>query len=263
MIEGAVVAVVVPAYNEQRWLGEVLDTMPDFVDRIVVVDDGSVDGTAQVVEQRRQLTAPSGERIALLRHPRNQGVGAAIVRGYEHACRGGAQVVAVMAGDGQMHPDDLLAVVQPVARGDADYAKGDRLHHPQVRRVMPTARYLVSWLLSWLTSRASGVAVCDSQCGYTAASARALSRLDLDGLWAGFGYPNDLIGAFARSGARVADVPVRPVYRGEQSGLRPWHGVTIGFLLARVAWRRRVRSARAWNEVQEENHRKTGRQEEH
>lgn len=242
MIDDASVAVVVPAHDEEHWLGAVLDTMPGFVDRVIVVDDGSRDGTPRVVAARQRVSADRAAlALTLLRNPRRCGVGAAIARGYREACRQGASVIAVMAGDGQMHPDDLLDVVEPVVAGRADYAKGNRLGHEEVSRVMPLARRFGSRLLSKLTSAAAGVPVDDSQCGYTAVSARALAQIDLSGLWTGYGYPNDLIGALARAGARIRDVEVRPVYRGERSGLRPWHALTISYIVARVAWRRLAR----------------------
>jgi glycosyltransferase involved in cell wall biosynthesis len=238
LIDGLSVAVVVPAHDVEQWLGEVLDTMPSFVDHVVVVDDGSRDGTAAIPASRQASEHGSGRHVTVLRHPRRQGVGAAIAAGYRQACALGAEVVGVMAGDGQMHPDDLARVLEPVVAGHAAYVKGNRLAHPRVWALMPPSRLLGSLLFSWLTSLAAGVRVRDSQCGFTAVSAHALAQLELDRLWPSFGYPNDLIGALATRGLRIAEVPVRPVYRGEPSGLRPWHGLTIGFVIGRVAARR-------------------------
>jgi hypothetical protein len=144
-----------------------------------------------------------------------------------------------MAGDGQMDPGDLERVVAPVVRGEADYVKGNRIRHPDVFRTMPFARLAGTSGLAVLTSLASGVRpLGDSQCGYTAIAGAAIDTLDLDALWPGYGYPNDLIGALARQNRRIAEVTVRPVYRGEASGLRARHLGTIAFLLARVAVRR-------------------------
>jgi glycosyltransferase involved in cell wall biosynthesis len=235
MIDGALIAVVVPARNEADWIGEVVSTMPRFVDLVVVVDDGSTDDTLA----RARGAATTSELVAL-RMPRNVGVGAAIVAGYHRAAAGGAAVAAVMAGDGQMHPADLRAVIDPVLRGEADYVKGNRLGHPDAWRVMPKERWLGSFVLSKLTSWAAGVSVVDSQCGFTALSGRALRSLDLATLWPRFGYPNDLIGTLARAGLPIAEVSVRPVYRGERSDLRPWHLASIGYVIGRLGWRRLV-----------------------
>lgn len=233
MLEGARVAVVVPAWNEELWIGETVASMPGYVDFVVVVDDASRDRTAAIARER------GGRRTRVISHGRNRGVGAAIATGYRAAQALGAEVIAVMAGDGQMHPDDLERLVLAVLRGETDYAKGNRLAYPGVRRAMPFVRRVGTAALAVLTRHAAALpALEDSQCGFTAISSRALAAIDIDGLWDRYGYPNDLLGALARAGMRILDVPVRPVYRGEASGLRPWHALTIGYVVARVAYRR-------------------------
>jgi len=237
MLLGARIAVVVPAHNEAPRIGRVIGRMPPFVDRVVVVDDASADDTCGIVQ------ASPDPRVRLVRHAVNRGVGAAIATGYRIARGDGADVIAVMAGDDQMDPDDLESVVRPVAEGSADYVKGDRVHHPEARR-MPFARRTGTRALGLLTRWAVRVPeLTDSQCGYTALSGAAVDRLDLTSLWPRFGYPNDLLGLLAEQHLRVAQVPVRPVYQGEPSELRPWHVVTVVALVARAAWRVR-RSAR-------------------
>jgi len=233
MLEGARIAVVVPAYNEERLVAITLASIPDFVDVIIVVDDASRDRTSRVA------SLFSDERIRVERHSENRGVGAAIVTGYRLAMGAGADVIAVMAGDAQMHPDDLAGLVLPVARGEVDYAKGDRLHHPDARRVMPRGRFLVGSALSWLTARAAGLeSFSDSQCGYTAIAARAAQMIDLDALFPRYGYPNDIVGKLALAGLTIRDVPVRPVYGSEDSGVRPWHVAVILGLIGRIAYER-------------------------
>jgi hypothetical protein len=144
-----------------------------------------------------------------------------------------------MAGDAQMHPGDLRVLALPVVRGEADYAKGDRLSHPSASRAMPLARFAGNHVLSALTRLATGLPVRDSQCGYTVIGRRALSALPLHALWDGYGYPNDLLGWLRLSGARVRDVMVRPLYGDEQSGIGLRHALlVIPWLLARVVWRR-------------------------
>lgn len=233
MLDGARIAVVVPSYNEGRWIGETVSTVPDFVDDIIVVDDGSFDDTAA------RAARAGHPRVSVVRHDENRGVGAAIVTGYRAAQAAGAQVVAVMAGDGQMHPDDLFRVVRPVVRRDHDYVKGNRLGHPDVLYTMPLGRFTAGVVLGWLTGLAIGrPGLSDSQCGFTAISAGALASIDLDAIWPRYGYPNDLLGEIARAGLSIGEVHVRPVYRGEESGVRPWHVGTVMFLLARAALRR-------------------------
>ena len=232
MLEGARVFVVVPAHNEERLLGETLAGVPGFVDGIIVVDDASDDRTAEVA------TSSVGERVSVVRHDTNRGVGASIATGYGAALRAGADAIAVMAGDAQMHPDDLMGLALPVVRGEVDYAKGDRLAHPEVRRLMPWGRRIAGRELSRLTGWAAGVALSDSQCGYTVISARAAQGIDLDRLFPRYGYPNDLVGKLVLAGFSIRDVPVRPVYGSETSGVRPWHVAVILGLIARTALRR-------------------------
>jgi glycosyltransferase involved in cell wall biosynthesis len=237
------VVVVVPALDEAPRIDRVLRAMPPWVDAIVVVDDVSRDGTVEVVRAR----AIEDARVEIVRHDRNRGVGAAIATGYRHAgqASGGARdAFVVMAGDGQMHPDDLPAVVDPIARGEADYVKGDRFHGPDAASGMPLARRLGGRAFSWATSRAIGLSISDSQCGYTALSRAACERLDLEALWPRFGYPNDLLSQVALRDLRVVEVPVRAVYADEVSRLRTRHLPIIGALVARAWWRRVTRFGR-------------------
>jgi glycosyltransferase involved in cell wall biosynthesis len=216
MLEGKRVAVVVPAYDEERLIGATLGGIPGFVDRVLVVDDGSTDATA---ERARGFGDP---RVEVLAHERNRGVGAAIVTGYRRALEDQCDVVCVMAGDNQMDPADLATLVLPVARGQVDYAKANRLFSGQAWELIPRARYLGNAALSMLTKIASGYwHVADSQSGYTAIAGETLALLDLDHVYTGYGFPNDLLVHLNVVNARVRDFSSRPVYGvGERSGIR-------------------------------------------
>jgi len=232
------VAVVVPAFNEERLIARTLRSMPAFVSHVVVVDDASSDRTAEVA------AALGDPRVEVVRHPYNRGVGAAITSGYRAAFARGAEVCAVMAGDAQMDPDDLQTLIAPVLRGEVDYAKGDRLSYPRVRKHMPLSRWLGNGLLSHGTQLATGLRIRDSQCGYTALSARAAARLPLERLWPRYGYPNDLLGMLAERDMAVAEVVVRPVYGDEVSGIGLRHALfVVPFVLLRVLTRRTLRAA--------------------
>ena len=237
MLEGARIAVVVPAHDESILICQVLDTMPSFVDHILVVDDASEDDTALVAERH------GDERVQVVRHPVNRGVGAAIATGYRLAVGAGAHAVAVMAGDGQMDPVDLPNVLWPLLDGAADYVKGVRLDHPEAAK-MPKMRKLGTRVFGWATRHALGLpSLSDSQCGYTAITAEAIQRLDLQRLWPRFGYPNDLLCQLRVRGLRIAEVPVRPVYGTEKSELKTRHALIIAWLIGRAAWRtREIRS---------------------
>jgi dolichol-phosphate mannosyltransferase len=230
---GKRVIVVVPARDESIFIAETVATIPAFVEKIIVVDDGSRDETARLASDA------GGGRVTVVRHAEPRGVGAAIASGYRVAMGLGGDVVAVMAGDGQMHPGDLEGLVTPAASGAVDYVKGNRLRHRSVLGTMPIARLCGTMVFGWLTSLATGVTpLGDSQCGYTAITSRALGELDLDRLWPSYGYPNDLLGALALRRLKIGEVTVRPIYRGESSGLKLRHVAIIAFLIARIVLRR-------------------------
>lgn len=235
MIEGKTVAVVVPAFDEEALVADTLGGVPDFVDRVYVVDDASRDATA---ERARSV---GDARVEVIAHERNAGVGAAIVTGYRRALADGVDVTAVMAADNQMDPADLELLVAPVARGEVDYAKANRLVSGQAWQVMPRVRYLGNAVLSMLTKIASGYwHVADSQSGYTAIGLRTLEELDLDRVYTGYGFPNDMLVHLNVWNARVRDFPSRPVYGvGERSGIRYWRVVpAISWLLVKgFFWR--------------------------
>jgi glycosyltransferase involved in cell wall biosynthesis len=216
MLEGKRVGVVVPAHDEEALIGETLGGIPAFVDRVLVVDDGSNDATA---ERARTFGDP---RVEVIAHGANRGVGAAIVTGYKRALEHDLDVVAVMAADNQMDPSDLVTLVSPVVRGELDYAKANRLFTGQAWKLIPRTRYLGNAILSMLTKIASGYwHVADSQSGYTAIAGPMLAQLDLDRVYTGYGFQNDLLVHLNVWSARVRDFPSRPVYGvGERSGIR-------------------------------------------
>jgi glycosyltransferase involved in cell wall biosynthesis len=237
VLEGKRVAVVVPAYDEEKLIGTTLSTIPDFVDKVYVVDDASKDGTAD------RARAAAADRVEVISHEKNQGVGAAILTGYRRALADGIDVTAVMAGDNQMDPADLKAIATPVARGEVDYAKANRLFTGRAWELIPRTRYLGNAVLSLLTKIASGYwHVADSQSGYTAVSRETLELLDLDRIYKRYGFPNDMLVHLNVVNARVRDVPSRPVYGvGESSGIRLRRVVpSISWLLVKAFfWRMR------------------------
>jgi len=234
------VAVVVPAFNEELKVARTVRDVPAFVDHVLVVDDASHDRTFLEASRLRR------RGLEVLQHPRNRGVGAAIATGYRRALELGVDAAAVMAGDGQMHPADLPALLRPIVEGAADYVKGNRFARGDVWRVMPPARLVGNIALSLATKVTSGYwDLFDSQCGYTVASRRALTVIDAAGLFPRYGYPNDLLARLHAAGLRACDVPVRAVYGPNwRSGIRLSTVVyPMSFVLVR-SWMRRLWSGR-------------------
>jgi len=233
MYKGKTVCVVVPAYNEEKLIGRVLETMPHYVDKVVVVDDKSIDKTAEIVSKAAEQ---SNGRIILIQHSKNQGVGGAIASGYKWARDNQIDVTAVMAGDAQMDPADLPNLLGPVVTGQVDYAKGNRLFTGNAWQAIPKIRYLGNSYLSLLTKIASGYwHVADSQTGYTAINLRALEILDLDKIYKRFGMPNDMLVKLNIYNFRVRDIPVKPIYNiGEISKIKLRKVmITLSWLLLR------------------------------
>ncbi len=214
------VGVVIPCFNEETLIETVLSSLPEFVDKIYVVDDCSTDNTVSVIEK---VARKSEKNIQLLRHLVNQGVGGAIATGYKAALIDKMDVTVVMAGDAQMDPEELPDIIEPVASGEYDYAKGNRLFTGDAWNLIPKVRYIGNSFLSLFTKIASGYwHIVDSQSGYTAINLKALETIEWDKMYKRYGQPNDLLVRLNVYNFRVTDVTIRPIYGvGEKSGIKP------------------------------------------
>ena len=228
---------MIPAHNEETQIGRVIETMPDFVDLMIIIDDKSTDRTVQVVQEFQTRY----DRIKLIQHERNKGVGGAIATGYKHARDNDFDVAVVMAGDGQMDPQDLPIILNPVVEGRTDYSKGNRLFTGEAYQKIPKVRYFGNAFLSLLTKIASGYwHIADSQSGYTAINLKALKIIDWDKMYQWYGQPNDILVKLNVHNFRVTDIPVEPVYNiGEKSGIKIRKVIfTISWLLIKLFfWR--------------------------
>jgi glycosyltransferase involved in cell wall biosynthesis len=233
------VAVVIPAYNEEKLIGKVLQSIPLFVDHIVVVDDGSTDSTNEVLESLIQKEP----RLTVIRHHENKGPGAAHATAYLWCRDKDVDVVAGMDGDAQMDPEDLPSLLDPIVEDRADYTKGNRLITGEAWQKIPKLRYLGNGALTFLTKIASGYwHVTDSQTGYNAIKKEALQMIPIEKIFPGYGWPNDLLVTLNIYGMRVMDVPINPVYGiGEKSGFS-LYGVLfpLFFLIFRLFFKRMV-----------------------
>ncbi|MBN2119187.1 MAG: glycosyltransferase family 2 protein [Anaerolineales bacterium] len=220
MLDDKKIAVVIPAYNEEQLIESTVNGIPAFIDKIVIVDDCSADET---VNRAGSLLLRQPDRIILIEHVVNQGVGGAIASGYIWCRDHDMDIAVVMAGDAQMDPNDLPALLEPLLCDRSDYAKGNRLFSGDAWNLIPKVRYLGNAVMSLLTKIASGYwQVADSQCGYTAINRKALAAIDWAQMYKRYGQPNDLLVRLNVNNFRVRDVPTRPIYNiGEKSGVKP------------------------------------------
>lgn len=257
------VGVVVPAYNEEGFVADVIATVPHFVDRVYVIDDGSTDGTwskilaqaersnvaAAETEHESGLPADGGanrfdRRVVPVRHEQNRGVGGAIKTGYLRALHDDIDVTVVVGGDGQMDPERMESLVAPVAEGHADYTKGNRLISREFHRGMSGWRLFGNSLLTFLTKISSGYwKTMDPQNGYTAISKRALERIGIEDMYEFYGYCNDLLVRLNVRKMRVADVAMPAVYGEEMSHIsyRSYIPRVSMMLLRDFFWRLRAK----------------------
>jgi len=229
------IAVVIPAYNEEKLIKKVICTIPDYIDKIIIVDDKSSDRTIEIVEPL------INDKIVLLKHQKNQGCGGSLATGYKWARDNNFDLVVRMDGDCQMNPDDLPALLDPVVKDKADYSKGNRLFTGKAFQKMPPLRYLGNGFLSLLTKIVSGYwHIADSQSGYTVINKKVLHTIDWDKMYKRYGQPNDILVRLNVENFRVSDVPVEPIYNiGEKSGIKVKKVIfTIGWLLFKMFfWR--------------------------
>ena len=215
MFRDSRVHVVIPAYNVAAHIDAVLRGLPDFVDAVTVVNDGSTDGTAAAVQ------ATSDRRVTLIESPANEGVGGAMVRGFRHALAQGEGIIVKMDGDGQMDPADLPRLLEPIVDGLCEYAKGNRFLRSRELDIMPRARLAGNFVLTFLTKLASGYwNVFDPQNGYLAIASGTLRLLDLDRLSRRYFFENDMLINLNIFDARVRDVAMPSRYGDERSSMR-------------------------------------------
>ena len=285
MLKNKTIAVVVPCYNEALQIGLVIETMPLFVDRIVIINDKSKDNMDEVVESyfdsehnksdielvdttrvefvkdqynynhadflihqkdieekskfTRSEVANTGQlnnRIVLINHLDNGGVGAAIASGYKWCKDHNIDCAAVMAGDGQMDPSELESICMPVVEEGVDYVKGNRLKHPSAWFAIPKTRFFGNSALSIMNKMASGYwRISDTQTGYTATSLKALRAVRLYKIYPRYGMPNDFLVKLNIAECTIREVVIKPVYNvGEQSKMKIFKVIPkISFLLLR------------------------------
>ena len=216
------VAVVMPARNEEELIAFSINSVPDIVECLIVVDDSSIDSTAKIALNSLQKLSSSRSLITKLISGNGEGVGSAILLGISELAETVENhddwAVVIMAGDGQMDPNDLENLVSGLEF--ADHVKGNRFHHNLGTKNMPLIRRIASKTIGFLTSLATGWNWGDPQCGYTATRLSMILRHPRLYEWQGYGYSNWWALCFSESSESVKEVPVKSVYGSEKSGIR-------------------------------------------
>ncbi|MEP6694644.1 MAG: glycosyltransferase [Chloroflexota bacterium] len=216
MYRGQRVCVVIPCYNVAPHIADVLSAMPDYVDQVIAVDDGSRDDTVKTLE------AATDKRVELIRHDKNRGVGAAMRTGLTRGAETGADLLVKVDGDGQMDLADLTKLLDALVDDPRyGYAKGNRLIDQKSLAQMPRLRFIGNFALTFLTKLASGYwYVVDPQNGYLAIRRSVWERLDPERLSDGYFFENDMLVGLNILDVPVKDVPIPARYGSEQSHLR-------------------------------------------
>ncbi len=208
-------AVVIPAYKEELLVGETIKGVPGFIDLVVVIDDCSPDKTYEVASKY------ASDRVIVVSLPENQGVGGAIMAGHQIALDNNCDVSIVMAGDNQMDPDYLPTLIDPIASGEFDFAKGNRFFSSTSLKGMPKYRVIGNAALGLLTKMASGYwHIFDPQNGYTAISSKVLKQIPLNKVAKRYDFENDLLIWLSIFDARVIDVNIPARYGSETSHIK-------------------------------------------
>ncbi len=213
------IAVVIPCYREKNQIMAVLSKIDTLIDHIIVVDDACPDNTGEYVSENTK-----DPRILVVTHEKNQGVGGASISGYRKAIELGADIIVKVDGDGQMDPAMIKTLVQPILRGEADYAKGNRFYRLNGLAKMPGIRLFGNLVLSFASKMSSGYwKIFDPTNGFTAIHRKVAQELALDKISNDYFFESDMLFQLNIARAVVVDVPIQAIYGEETSSLKISH----------------------------------------
>ncbi|PKP02374.1 MAG: glycosyl transferase family 2 [Bacteroidetes bacterium HGW-Bacteroidetes-6] len=217
MIENLTITVVIPAYKVAAHIAEVINTLPEMIDRIVVVDDKCPQQSGKIAEEMSTLNS----KIDVIFHEKNAGVGGAVISGYLHAIENKSDIVVKVDGDGQMDPGFIPALIAPLVSNKADYTKGNRFSEPGSLKSMPRIRLFGNSVLSFMLKVCSGYwNIMDPTNGFTAISERALRKLNLTKISKRYFFESDMLIHLNINNCVVRDIAMPAIYGDEKSSLR-------------------------------------------
>ncbi|HJO87468.1 MAG TPA: glycosyltransferase family 2 protein [Rhodospirillales bacterium] len=232
------IAAVVPCYREKHQIMTVLSKFDVLINHIIVIDDACPEKTGEFVRENA-----NDPRIQVVIHEKNLGVGGATISGYQKAFELGADIIVKVDGDGQMDPAMIHTLVQPILRGEADYAKGNRFYRLNGLAKMPGARLFGNLALSFASKMSSGYwKIFDPTNGFTAIHQKVAQELALDKISNDYFFESDMLFQLNIARAVVADVPIQAIYGEENSSLKisrilfPFVGKHLANFFRRIAY---------------------------
>jgi glycosyltransferase involved in cell wall biosynthesis len=210
------ITVVIPCFRVSDSILQVIETIPRYVHKIIVVDDACPEGSGQLV-----MTRSKDKRVEVLFNPQNLGVGGAVIAGYKKAMEfHSTKIVVKLDGDGQMDSSRIESLVSPILRQEADYTKGNRFSSLEDLEAMPRIRIFGNAVLSIFSKFSSGYwNITDPTNGFTAIHRSVLERIKLEKLRTGFFFESDMLFRLSIIRAVVVDVPMPAQYGAEKSNL--------------------------------------------
>ena len=255
MAEEHGVAIIIPAFNEEKYIQQTISSIQDHIELVILVNDGSTDSTIKVAKKefksikRENIDSSTSKSLYKIINQKKTGVGAAVINGLnqilnlekssilkEKYPNKKQWIIVVMDADGQMDSNDLPEIIKPLINNSADHVKGIRIGH----KGMPPYRKFGSFLLKKLMRLASGYPkINDPQCGYRAITLEMLKTWDFKSTWKGFGYPNWWLLEAGRRSYKLKEIPVKSIYNDKKSKLKIIYFLpTVSILIFRKLWLR-------------------------
>ena len=232
------IVAAIPCYNEARFIGEVVAKTKKYVDKVIVVDDGSRDGTEKIAESAGAL---------IVNHRENKGYGEAIKSCFRAAKADGADILVTLDGDGQHDPEEIPRLLEPILCGEADLVIGSRFLKPtqetqktgltaNCQLAMPRYRRFGISVITWLFNLGSSFKVSDAQSGFRAYGRKALEILSPGER--GMGVSVEVLAKVGEKGLKVKEVPISCSYHPASSSLNPaWHGLGVTLTLLKLRFK--------------------------
>lgn len=216
------IGIAIPAYQEENMIFKTLTGIPQFIDKIVIVDDGSTDKTSEEVLRFKKKLGDN--RIILIRNITNRGNGFSVVRGFKKIIRLNLDIAMIMAGDNQCNPQFITSLLDPVIDGECDYAKANRFIHKKELKKMPRFRYWGNIFISLFNKLTTGYySIFDSQNSYSATHTATLKKINLNRIAPRYEFENSYLFNLYMANAHIKDIAVPAVYENEVSTIRLRH----------------------------------------